>query len=100
MPSGGDVFLAILGAVNKDTVLLADAQKDLQEHTTIFNKELMDLLALPISQEIKTKVNDVLPAVKRYSDSAAQVQKLAMTDVVAAQAAMPQFQRRLLNLNS
>ena len=94
----GDVFLAILGAVNKDTVLLADAQKDLQEHTTIFNKELMDLLALPISQEIKTKVNDVLPAVKRYSDSAAQVQKLAMTDVVAAQAAMPQFQKAFAEL--
>ena len=94
----GDVFLAILGAVNKDTALLTDAQKDLQAHTADFNKELTDLLALPISQDIKVKVNNVLPAVRRYSDSAAQVQKLAMTDAVAAQAAMPEFQKTFAEL--
>ena len=94
----GDVFLAILGAVNQDTAQLADAQKDLQEHSADFNKELTDLLALPISQDIKAKVNNVLPAVKRYSDSAAQVQKLAMTDAAAAQAAMPEFQKAFVEL--
>ena len=94
----GDVFLSILGAVNKDTALLADAQKDLQEHTADFNKELTDLLALPIAQDIKAKVNNVLPAVKRYSDSAVQVQKLAMTDAAAAQAAMPEFQKAFAEL--
>jgi methyl-accepting chemotaxis protein len=96
----GDVFLAILGAVNNDTALLADAQKDLQEHAADFTKELTDLLALPISQDIKTKVNNVLPAVKRYADSAAQVQKLAMTDAAAAQAAMPEFQKTFAELET
>ena len=89
----GDVLLALFGAINKDASQLADAQKGLQEHTETFNKALQTLQALPISPEVKTIVGSTLPLVKQYTDAAAHVQKLALTDAAAAQAAVPEFQK-------
>ena len=89
----GDVFLALLGAVKQDAAQVAEAQKQLRHHAVIFNKSLAALQALPVSPEIKTLVANTLPLVRKYTDSALQVQQLAATDAAAAQAAVPEFQK-------
>jgi methyl-accepting chemotaxis protein len=94
----GDVLLALFGAINKDNAQLEEAQKGLKEHSENFNKALEKLQTLPISSEVKSIVGSTLPLVKQYTDSAAQVQKLAMTDAVAAQAAVPEFQKVFMQL--
>ena len=89
----GDVYLALLGAVKQDSAQVSAAQRDLQQHAALFNKSLTALLALPVSADIKALVGNTLPLVKKYADSAAEVQKLALTDATAAQAAVPAFQK-------
>ncbi|MDO8756082.1 MAG: methyl-accepting chemotaxis protein [Polaromonas sp.] len=90
----GDVLLAMLGSLSKDAAQVAEAQKGLQDHSATFNKNLASLQTLPISQEVKSAVANTLPMVKSYTDSASEVLKLASTDAVAAQAAVPAFQKQ------
>jgi len=88
-----DVLLAVLGSGNKDAAQIAASQKGLQAHTDAFNKNLEFLQSLPISPEVKATVATTLPLAKKYTDSAAQVIKLAESDAAAAQAAVPEFQK-------
>ncbi len=94
----GDVLLALLGASNKDAGQIAAGQKGLQEHTNAFNKNLEFLQSLPLSPEVKSTVSTTLPLVKKYTDSAAQIMKLAEPDATAAQAAVPEFQKTYMEL--
>ena len=89
----GDVLLALLASINNDAAQLAEAQKDLQEHSETFTKALTTLQALPISVDVKAIIENTLPLVKKYIDSAAHLHKLAMTGPAAAQAAVPEFQK-------
>ncbi|WP_081708703.1 methyl-accepting chemotaxis protein [Rhodoferax saidenbachensis] len=89
----GDVLLALLSATKKDSAGLAEAQKDLLEHSDNFAKNISEMLSLPISPEVKALAQKTAPLVKNYTDSAISVQKLAMTDVTAAEAAVPEFQK-------
>ena len=89
----GDVLLALLGSLNKDANQISEAQKDLKEHTDTFLKAMASLQALPIPDSVKAVVAQTVPLVKQYSDAAANVQKLATTDAVAAQAATAEFQK-------
>ena len=89
----GDVLLALLSAQTKDTGGLADAQKDLVEHSEVFNKAIASMQALPLTDEAKAVVSKVGPALKSYVESASHVQKLAASDAAAAQAAVPEFQK-------
>ena len=89
----GDVLLALFGSIEKNPAQLAEAQKGLQEHSETFTKALTTLQGLPISPEVKAIIATTLPMVKNYTYSASGVQKLALTDAAAAQAAVPQFQK-------
>jgi methyl-accepting chemotaxis protein len=89
----GDVLLAMLGAVNKNNDQISEAQKDLKEHTETFLKAMDALQKLPIPESVKSIANQTVPLVKQYSDAAANVQKLATTDLAAAQAATAEFQK-------
>ena len=89
----GDVLLALLGGLNKDAAQLSEAEKGLAEHAGIFNKAMADLQRLADSAELKTAIASTLPLVAKYTASAAELQKLAANDAVAAQAAAPEFQK-------
>jgi methyl-accepting chemotaxis protein len=89
----GDVLLALLSAQTKDAAGLAEAQKDLAEHSGTFTKAITEMQALPLTDEAKAVVAKVGPALKAYVESAANVQKLAAGDAAAAQAAVPDFQK-------
>ena len=96
----GDVLLALLGTLSQQSGQIEEAQKGLQEHTEILNQSLAELQALPVSAEVKASVASALPRVKTYVEAAVQVQKLAVTDSAAAQAAMPAFQQAFLELET
>jgi methyl-accepting chemotaxis protein len=89
----GDVLQALLSAQTKDESGLAAAQKDLLEHSETFNQAIKSMQAVALTDEAKTVVAKVGPALKAYVESAVQVQKSAATDAAAAQAAMPEFQK-------
>ena len=89
----GDVLLALVASTNKDSAQIAEAQKDLLEHTKTFDEALTGLQTLSLSPEVKTIVAQTLPMVKQYSEAAAQVQKLALTDMATAQAGVAAFQK-------
>jgi methyl-accepting chemotaxis protein len=89
----GDVLLALLSATKNDAAGLAEAQKDLQEHSENFAKNISEMQSLPISSEVKALAQKTAPLVKNYTDSAVAVQKLALTDATAAEAAVPEFQK-------
>jgi methyl-accepting chemotaxis protein len=89
-----DVLLAVLGATNKDAAQIKEAQAGLAEHTSKFDKALIDLGALPISDDVKAKLDNTLPAVKQYTEAGASAVNMATKDLASAQAAIPEFQRR------
>jgi methyl-accepting chemotaxis protein len=93
-----DVVLALLGATAKNAEQLADARKNLPEHIKVFDEAVAALQALPISAEAKTVVDRTSPMVKSYAASAVKVQKLAATDLAAAQAAEPEFEKAFSEL--
>jgi methyl-accepting chemotaxis protein len=89
----GDVLLALLSGQSQDAAGLAEAQKDLVEHSATFKTAMTEMQALPISDSAKSVVAKVGPALAAYIESATKVQKLATTDEAAAIAAMPEFQK-------
>ena len=50
----GDVLLALLSAQTKDAGGLADAQKDLVEHSEAFNQAIKSMQAMDLTDEAKT----------------------------------------------
>jgi methyl-accepting chemotaxis protein len=94
----GDVLLALLSGQTKDSAGIAEAQKDLVEHSGTFTKAIAEMEALPLSPNAKAVVAKIGPALKAYVESAGSVQKLAATDPVAALAAMPEFQKTFKRL--
>ena len=94
----GDVPLALLSGQTKDSAGVAEAQKDLLEHSAEFSKSIGEMEALPLSAEAKAVVAKVGPALKEYVESASKVQKLATTDAAAAMALMPEFQKSFKHL--
>ena len=89
----GDVLLALLSAQTSQPELLAEAQKDLVEHSETFTNALAEMRALPISAEAKASIASIDAALKAYVASAKQTQALAGTDSAAALAAFPEFQK-------
>ena len=96
----GDVLLALLSSQTQDAAGLAEAQKDLIEHSESFNKAITEMQALPISDSAKSVVAKVGPALQAYVETATKVQKLATSDAPAAIAAMPDFQKAFKNLET
>ena len=90
----GDALLALVGAASGDSKQIDDAQKDLLEHTETFTKALSAMHELPISNEVKALVDQTIPLVKQYSDSASAVIQAAKTDAAAGQAMVPAFQKQ------
>jgi methyl-accepting chemotaxis protein len=89
----GDVLLALLSAIGQNPAQLAEAQKNMQAHSATFLKNLEFVESLPISEQTKAAATQGKPLVKAYTDSAANVTKLASEDAAAGQAALPEFQK-------
>ncbi len=87
-----DVQWALLSAISGDAIQLNEAQASLKEHTESFHKVMAELQEIPNNPDLKALLAITLPMVKRYTDDAAQLQKLTLTDLVAAKAAVPAFQ--------
>ncbi len=96
----GDVLLALLSGQIKDVAGVAEAQKDLAEHSASFTKSIGEMDALPLSANAKAVVAKIGPALKAYVESAGKVQKLATTDAAMALAAMPEFQKAFKQLEN
>jgi methyl-accepting chemotaxis protein len=96
----GDVLLALLSAQTNNKDDLAESRKDLVAHAENFNKLLTEMQALPLTDNAKSVVTKVGPALAAYVESATSVQKLATTDAAAALAAVPEFQKAFKNLES
>jgi methyl-accepting chemotaxis protein len=88
-----DVQMALLGAISGDAAQLNEAQASLKENTEAFHKVMTDLQAMPNPPDLKALQAITLPMVKRYTDTAAQLQKLTLTDLAAAKASAPAFQK-------
>ena len=89
----GDVLLAMFAASNQDASQLAEAEKDLKEHTANFQEALTALQALPVSDQVKQAVAKTSPVFRKYTDSAATIIKTAKVDDVSAQAMVTDFQK-------
>lgn len=96
----GDVLLALLGAQSKDAASITQAQKDLEEHIGEFNSAIAAVQKAELSPDTRRLADQIAPVLKAYSESAAHVQKLAVTDAAAAQAAVPDFQKRFSDLEA
>jgi methyl-accepting chemotaxis protein len=89
-----DVLRAVLGATSKDAGQIKEAQTGLAEHASKFDKALVDLGALPISDDVKAHLENTLPLVKQYIEAGANTVNMAAKDLASAQATVPEFQKR------
>lgn len=87
-----DVQWALLSAIDGNAIQLNEVPASLKKHTESLHKVMAELQEIPNSPELKALLAITLPTVKRYTDDAAQVQQLTLTDLVAAKAAAPAFQ--------
>jgi len=94
----GDVLLTLLSAQKGDAAGMAEAVKDLKEHSDNFAQNMAAMQALPISAEVKAISLKTAPLVKAYIDSAVEVQNLAKKDLASAETAMPKFQQSFKDL--
>jgi methyl-accepting chemotaxis protein len=88
-----DVMMAMRSAMSGNTPQLNEAQADLKEHTEAFNKLMSNLQGMETFPELKTILATTTPMVKRYTEAAEVVQKLALTDLPGAQTALSEFQK-------
>jgi methyl-accepting chemotaxis protein len=93
-----DVMMTMLSAISGNTAQLNEAQADLKEHTQEFNKLVANLQGMETFPELKTTLATTVPMIKRYTEAAERVQKLAVSDLPGAQAAMPEFQKLFKDL--
>ncbi len=93
-----DVMMALLSAINGETSQLNEAQANLKEHTQKFNQLMSNLQGMETLAEHKTTLATTAPLVKRYTEAAEGIQKLALSDLPGAQTAMPAFQKLFKDL--
>ncbi|MDO8771539.1 MAG: methyl-accepting chemotaxis protein, partial [Burkholderiaceae bacterium] len=89
----GDVMVSLLSALTKDEAGMADARQHLAEHTQRFEQSLTAMRDKDLPPELEKSLAETVVLVKAYSDGAEQLQKAAATDVAAAQAMMPGFEK-------
>ncbi len=87
-----DVLAALLAGVKQDPAARQAIEADLAEHSDTFKTSLSQLDALPLDPNARAAASKVRPALDAYIASAAQVVRLAFSDLAAAEAQMPAFQ--------
>jgi len=87
-----DVLAALLAGVKHDEAPRKEIQADLAEHTETFKSSLAQLDGLDLDPGTRAAVQKVRPALDAYAAAAAEVVRLAFTDVAAAEAQLPAFQ--------
>ena len=88
----GDVLLALLASVNKDSGQIKEAQDGLKEHSEVFLKNLALLEKADISPAVAAKVKESMPMVQQYLVAGEAVIKQSSVNMEQAQAAVPAFQ--------
>jgi methyl-accepting chemotaxis protein len=88
----GDVLLAQFSAITQDTAQLAEAKNGLASHTNTFAEALGRMQKLHLTLATKSVIDETLPMISRYQESASKLIEIATTDAASAQAAVPEFQ--------
>ena len=88
----GDVFNALLAAQD-GTEQRAAIAADVKDHGDTFRKALEDNDKLPLGAEVRAAIDEAKPKLDAYIAEAAKVSDLAFTDLAAAKAALPEFQK-------
>lgn len=86
-----DVLAGLLAGVRGRPEEQKQVQADLAEHRQTFQQALSELNQLPLSDNIRSAVGAVQPALAAYGDSAKVVVSLAATDIEAALAKKQDF---------
>ena len=87
----GDVLLSILHAQKHYDAGMVDSEKGFVEHAKEFQDQMAQIAAMSVSDEVKSELAKTAPLIKAYIDSGADVQKLARSDVSAAEIKMGAF---------
>ncbi len=95
-----DVLSALLGGVRGDAAAGAEASRSLQEHTATLRESVGELGKAPLSDEARSALQRVGPALDDYARQAAAITQLAAQDAEAAEAARPAFQIAFTALES
>ncbi|NRB20229.1 MAG: HAMP domain-containing protein [Rhodobacteraceae bacterium] len=93
-----DVLFALLTGPDGSPADRASAIDDLTNHTEEFTSSIKSLQALPLAPEIRQKVDNIVPALTAYIDSARVLSGLALNDREAAAARMPEFAKAFTQL--
>jgi len=87
----GDVFQALMYAQSGDAAGAGKAFKEAQAHGDEFIARVHALQTLPLSAEIKSGVDALVPLVERYAATGKEITQLATQDGQAAMARLPDF---------
>ena len=88
----GDAQRALLGVLQNDAAQVADVEKDLAEHTKVFNEAISQLDTNNTSEKTKTLIDATKPMVKEYIGAAKAMVDAAHRDAATATATAPAFQ--------
>jgi methyl-accepting chemotaxis protein len=88
-----DVLAALIAGAKQDASARKEVEAEFADHSQTFKTSLTQLDALPLDANTRQAVNKVRPALDAYIASAGKVVGLAFTDVAAAEAEMPAFQK-------
>ena len=88
-----DAQQALLGALEKNSATIEEADKDLREHAEVLTGALNDLRALPLSAQTVSSLGQAQPLAAQYVAAARSTIQAARQDAAAGQSRMPDLQR-------
>ncbi len=96
----GDVLSAKEASRKSDKAAIAEVTADIKEHATIFREALAANEALALPEVVKEAIAQLEQPLEAYIKSATDLATLAGTDLAAAEAGTPSFQKAFSDLES
>ncbi|MBL8710646.1 MAG: HAMP domain-containing protein [Rhodospirillaceae bacterium] len=87
----GDVLFAMVTGPYGDPADQEAIRADLADHVADFEQSIASLQSLPLAPEIRTAVDDVVPALNAYIAAAQENVELSLGDTVAGREKFPDF---------
>ncbi len=87
----GDALSAMLAGTRKEAAQQRVVEGELAEHTKQFRESIEALNGLHINDEVTAAVTKIRPKLDAYTSAAADVTRLAFSDLPAAEAQLPGF---------
>lgn len=86
-----DMLAAMLAGSQGQVELRESIETDFNEHATLFRQTIESNRALPLSTQMRTKVDEIAPALETYINETQSIIDLAFKDISAANAKKPAF---------